>query len=82
MHLAYPVTGHLFGDSDDFEKGFTLGAVWQLLRHNVEDASVVVPASLCSRATRLAQATGYHVTVRKPPGLPGLRYLKFRSVMK
>lgn len=74
------MTTHLFGDSDDFEKGFTLGVVWQLLREGLDHASVVVPASLCRRATTLAQANGYRVTVRKPPGLPGLRYLKFNSV--
>ena len=71
---------HLFGDSDDFEKGFTLGVVWQLLRENLDHASVVVPASLVARATRLAEATGYRTTVRKPHGLPGLRYVKFTSV--
>lgn len=71
---------HLFGDSDDFEKGFTLGVVWQILRENLDHASVVVPASLCGRAIRLAEAAGYRATVRKPSGLPGLRYVKFRSV--
>ena len=70
---------HLFGDSDDFEKGFTLGVVWQLLRGELDHASVVVPASLVKRATTLAQANGYRVTVRKPHGLPGLRYIRFHS---
>ena len=71
---------HLFGDSDEFEKGFTLGVVWQLLREGLDHASVVVPVSLVSRATALAHANGYRVTIRKPHGLPGLRYVKFRSV--
>jgi hypothetical protein len=71
---------HLFGDSDDFEKGFTLGVVWQLLREELDHASVVLPASLIRRAVRMAEANGYHATVRKPHGLPGLRYVKFRSV--
>lgn len=71
---------HLFGDSDDFERGFTLGVVWQLLREGLDHASVVIPVSLCRRAVRLAQATGYRVTVRKPAGLPGLRFVKFTSV--
>jgi hypothetical protein len=71
---------HLFGDSDDFEKGFTLGVVWQLLREELDHASVVLPASLTSRAARLAEARGYRTTIRKPHGLPGLRYLKFKSV--
>ncbi len=71
---------HLFGDSDDFEKGFTLGAVWQLLREDFDHASVVVPASLCKRAIRLAEARGYRAMIRKPPGLPGLRYVRFTSV--
>lgn len=71
---------HLFGDSDDFEKGFTLGVVWQLLREGLDHADVVVAASLVPRARTLAEAVGYHVTVRKPHGLPGLRYLRFRAV--
>jgi len=71
---------HLFGDSDDFERGFTLGAVWQLLREELPTASVVLPTSLLSRATRIAEARGYRATVRKPHGLPGLRFVKFTSV--
>jgi hypothetical protein len=72
---------HLFGDSDDFENGFQLGVVWQLLRGGL-DSSVVVPTSLVNRARRLAEATGFHVAVRKPRGLPGLRHLRFTSVRK
>jgi hypothetical protein len=70
---------HLFGDSDEFEHGFQLGVVWQLLRGGL-DASVVLPTTLVSRAMRLGEATGYRVAVRKPRGLPGLRHLRFTSV--
>jgi len=74
------VSTHLFGDSDDFEKGFTLGVVWQLLRGELDHAAVVLPTSLLRRAARLAEANGYRVTIRKPHGLPGLRYVQFKSV--
>ena len=74
-------TVHLFGDSDEFEHGFQLGVVWQLLRSGL-DASVVLPTTLVARATRLAEATGFRVAVRKPRGLPGLRHLRFTSVTK
>ena len=76
------MTTHLFGDSDDFERGFQLGVVWQLLREGADHASVVLPASLCARALRIAEAVGYRATIRKPHGLPGLRYVKFRSVKR
>lgn len=70
---------HLFGDSDEFERGFQLGVVWQLLRNGL-DASVVLPASLVARAIRLGEATGFRVAVRKPRGLHGLRHLRFTSL--
>jgi hypothetical protein len=72
---------HLFGDSDDFERGFQLGVVWQHLRGGL-DFSAVVPTTLVNRATRLAQAAGFRVAVRRPRGLPGLRHLRFTSVQK
>ena len=75
------MTTHLFGDSDEFERGFQLGVVWQLLRSGL-DASVVLPTTLVARATRLAEATGFRVAVRKPRGLPGLRHLRFTPVRK
>jgi hypothetical protein len=70
---------HLFGDSDEFEHGFQLGVVWQLLRSGL-DSSVVLPTALVARATRIAEATGFRVAVRKPRGLHGLRHLKFTAV--
>lgn len=73
---------HLFGDSDEFEQGFTLGALWQILRGDAHRASVIVPTSLSDRAVRLAAAVGYRVEVRTPPGLPGLRYLRFTSTRR
>jgi hypothetical protein len=76
------VSTHLLGDSDDFERGFALGVVWQQLRAMPEHTSVVLPRSLVAMAVRLGQATGYHATVRRPPGLPGLRFVRFRSVRR
>lgn len=73
---------HLFGDSDDFEQGFSLGVVWQLLRQELDHADVVLATSLVARARRLGEAVGYRVAVRKPHGLPGLRHVRFSAVRK
>jgi len=73
---------HLFGDSDDFERGFQLGIIWQQLRQDLPHVDVVVPVALLNRAARLAQAVGYRVTVRKPKGLPGMRFVRFRSTKR
>lgn len=76
--MAPSVSVHLFGDSDDFERGFQLGVVWQLLRQGLDHTGVVLPVSLTRRAVTLAQANGYRVTIRKAGY--GLRYIRFRSV--
>lgn len=73
---------HLFGDSDEFERGFQLGIIWQQLRQDLPHVDVVVPLAMLSKAARLAQAVGYRVTVRKPKGLPGLRFVRFSSLRK
>jgi hypothetical protein len=67
----------LFGDSDEFERGFQLGACWQMLRSGLDKVDVVLPRTLVVRAQRLGQASGYHVTVRKVNN--GLRFVRFTS---
>lgn len=74
------VTTHLLGDSDEFEHGFQLGIIWQQLRQDLSPVDVVIPVSLLRRASHLAEALGYRVSARKPKGLPGLRFVRFRSV--
>lgn len=72
---------HLLSDgADDFERGFQLGIIWQQLRAGLDQVDIVVPVALVAKAHRLGSAIGYRLTVRKPPGLPGLRFLRFRSV--
>jgi len=71
---------HLFGDGDEeFQRGFQLGVVWQLLRQGLDRVDVVVPVGLVTKASRLAHAVGYRTAARRPPGLPGLRFLRFTS---
>lgn len=70
-------TTYLFGDSDDFERGFQLGACWQQLRQGIERIDVVIPQSLVARAQRLGQASGYRVSIRKVNH--GLRFVRFTS---
>ena len=67
----------LFGDSDEFERGFQLGATWQMLREGGDRVDVVMPAALTARATRIGQAAGYRVAVRKVNA--GLRFLRFTT---
>lgn len=72
---------HLLSDgADEFERGFQLGVIWQQLRAGLDHVDIVVPVALVAKAQRLAGAVGYRVTVRKPQGFPGLRFLRFRSV--
>lgn len=71
------MTTVLFGDSDEFERGFQLGATWQMLRGGQDKVDVVIPAGLTERAQRLGQAAGYRVAVRKVNA--GLRFLRFTS---
>lgn len=70
-------TTYLFGDSDDFERGFQLGACWQQLRQGVDRVDVVVPHSLTARAARLGAAAGYRVAIRRVNA--GLRFIRFTS---
>ena len=67
----------LFGDSDEFEKGFQLGACWQMLRSGLDKVDVVIPRSLVARAQRLGTASGYRVSIRKVND--GLRFVRFTA---
>lgn len=71
------MTTVLFGDNDDFERGFQLGATWQMLRGGEQRVDVVIPAGLTERAMRLGQAAGYRVMVRKVNA--GMRFLRFTT---
>ena len=71
------MTTVLFGDSDEFERGFQLGATWAKLRDGNDRVDIVIPAGLTARATRLGQAAGYRVAVRKVNA--GLRFLRFTA---
>lgn len=67
----------LFGDSDEFERGFQLGACWQMLRSGLDKVDVVIPQTLVARAQRIGHASGYRVTIRKVNN--GLRFVRFTS---
>jgi len=71
------MTTVLFGDSDEFERGFQLGATWQMLRGGEHRVDVVVPTTITAHAQRLGEAAGYRVAVRKVNA--GLRFMRFTS---